>query len=235
MPLLTTLSHHLRKNLNRIRIILNAVVDCLTYYLAPKKQIDISKEGYETFLFLCHDLPPHFPRMVKWMQRNMKLHPVLVVVKRGEFSEFNIEYFEQIFTYRTIWQLRRLLSGLKGYDLMYTSGAVAWPMRTGIEVSDTVIFDVKDTYIVNYGFHPPQLYMKLDLKNEKYAFMHADVSFHKVLRHSLLINTMRYPGSLRRFSFRSIVMMTIWWKRHHDMVTVRSIWYMSVVLWILVQ
>ncbi len=174
MAIRIILAHHIRKNINRVRIIFNAIVDCIIYYIAPRKNINISKDGYQTYLFLCHDLAPHFPRMVKWICRNKKLNPVLLVVQRGNISEYNIEYFSKVITYRSIWQLRQRLRDLKGYDLLYTTGAVAWPMRVGIEKSIApVICDVKDTYIVNYGFNPPQLYMKLDLKNEKYTLEHS--------------------------------------------------------------
>lgn len=171
----TFLTHHYRKNIRRIKLVVTGVVDFLIYVLSPKRKIDISKEGHRTYLFLVHDLPPHFARLVKWMRRSANVNAVLLVAESGEFTDFNTERFSQIFTFRSTWQLRHKMSVLKGYDIIYTSGAIAWPMRIAMEKSSApVVYDVKDTYIVNYGFNPPQLYMRLDLKNEKYAFIHAD-------------------------------------------------------------
>ncbi|MCB0837125.1 MAG: hypothetical protein KDE26_04350 [Bacteroidetes bacterium] len=165
----------LKKNLLRIKLVVHTLIDLITYYLLPAQPLDLkSRDGKKVVLFLGDNLQARIPRMAKWIQRESDYQCYLMVGEGKGYKIFNTEIFQDVFSFRTSWDLKRKLKGLKNVDIIHAFTIPSYQIKLAIDFARApVIMDMQDMYISYFGLNTPKLYMRLDLPNEAYSIRHA--------------------------------------------------------------
>lgn len=150
-------------------------LDFLLYYLLPSPDIDLSSNsGKKVVLFLGDSLQARIPRMAKWIQREGNYSCALMTAQGKGFNIFNTEIFQSVLSYRSSWDLKRKLKGLKGVDLIHAFTIPSLPIKIAIDYAAApVVMDMQDMYVSYFGLKSPKLYMRIDMPNEAYSIRNA--------------------------------------------------------------
>ena len=160
----------------RIKQVFFISLDFLLYCCLPTPEIDLSSNSdKKVVLFLGDSLQARIPRMAKWLQRKGNYRCVLMTAHGKGFQIFNTEIFTEVLSYRSSWDLKRKLKGLKGVDLIHAFTIPSLPIKIAIDHADSpVIMDMQDMYVSYFGLKSPKLYMRMDMPNEAYSIRNAD-------------------------------------------------------------
>lgn len=192
-----TLKLFWQKNLLRLRTVWMTLIDIFLYVLLPAMVLDTQpKGGKKVILFLGDSLQARIPRLAKWLNRTGEFECMLLTMKGKGFRIFDTDTFSKTFTYRSRWELRRQLKGMKDIYAIHAFTMPSYQIRLAIEKTDLpVIMDIQDMHVSYFGLNSPKLYMKLDMPDESYSISHSD----GIVSHSIeLFNACREYDIERR-------------------------------------
>ena len=160
----------IKKNIRRIKFVAYSAIDFFRFQIT-KKHTELSSK--KKILFVGDHLQARIPRIAKLLNSTSNYETVLITLKGKDYSQYNTEFFHKQITYRTYWDLKRILKKEGNCSLIHSFGPPNWATKIAIKSGNKTIMDCQDMYVTYYGLEPPFMYMKLDLPNEKYCLENA--------------------------------------------------------------
>jgi hypothetical protein len=138
----------------------------------PERQCKFKiSEGKRSICFLGENLWPRVSRMAKWIKKDFGFEITLVCSSAGFNKKFSHGHFDHIITFRNKWHLRRILSQLKGMDLIHSFGPKnEYPAMATLYYKGNVIYDAQDVLCCYYGLNPGIRWIKNDIFYENINF-----------------------------------------------------------------
>ena len=156
----------IQKNIRRIKFISLSAIDFIRFQFTSKNKNHSDKKK---ILFVGDHLQARIPRIAKLLNESGKYETVLITLSGKNNSNFNSECFHQQLTYRTYWELRKILKKEFNCLFVHAFGPPNWATKICIKAGLKTIMDCQDMNVSYYGLTPPFAYLKLDLPNEKYC------------------------------------------------------------------
>jgi len=194
---LASISILLKKVFNRLILLLTIIPDYTLYILSSQKE---PTDKYIVFVGMY--MHARIARLAKWLKKN-GYKSVLVAQKSAFTPHLSNNTFETTFLFRNKWHLLKIMKAFKGDNVIihcfgppHLAAYQLIKKNKGLTSFERqkVIFDFQDLMVTNFGLTPPFLYMKQDIKREKFILNNTN----GIVSHSLELQTAkRFYGKVK--------------------------------------
>ncbi len=146
-------------------------IDFFNYYFNP---LPVFKQ--QRIVFVGTIIHGRVARVAKWLKRLTKKKIIFICSANGYNSKLIDDSFDCVYTYDTVYELRRILKSLDAKNTIFHTFGPPYEAAYSVVkyiAKGKVLYDFQDLNITNYGLNPPSYSMKKELALEHNVLMRA--------------------------------------------------------------